>query len=31
MIRDQSYPNMITIDYRLQGDHEELKNLLQIA
>ena len=29
MIRDQSCLNMIAIESRMQGDHEELKNLLQ--
>ena len=29
MIRDQSCLNMIAIESRIQGDHEELKILLQ--
>ena len=29
MIRDESYLNMIAIEFRMQGDHEELKILLQ--
>ena len=29
MINDQSYLNMIAIESRMQGDHEELKILLQ--
>ena len=29
MICDQSYLNMIAIEFRMQGDHKELANLLQ--